>query len=637
MIFQYPRSDRAHCNGDPSGHHSCRQNLSVSSVGSSPLQHPSEAGRGWPEALSVSSVGSSPLQLQNQTKGLSHGRDLSVSSVGSSPLQPPHRNGGWTSTKRFQYPRSDRAHCNSPDPQRVRQAQNFQYPRSDRAHCNAANALANPRSYRLSVSSVGSSPLQRHRRSWGHHSGPLSVSSVGSSPLQPSISPLVMRSWPLSVSSVGSSPLQRRQRLTLEATLRTFQYPRSDRAHCNREPENREVIKSGAFSILGRIEPTATLQASRCTEDPTIFQYPRSDRAHCNLTVADASLAPHQVTFSILGRIEPTATPGPRLATARRKPLSVSSVGSSPLQQGEMAGKTTGKRTFSILGRIEPTATSLRHARSLDGGGTFSILGRIEPTATLALARRLIEEMNFQYPRSDRAHCNPFRVVSFQELAGPFSILGRIEPTATFPLPPGGPAGCCFQYPRSDRAHCNSERACGARRSHIFQYPRSDRAHCNNSSGEGSGATVWLSVSSVGSSPLQLALDIDEISDQDILSVSSVGSSPLQPARSASIASARLDFQYPRSDRAHCNVVGSPSSGASVSLSVSSVGSSPLQPPLWQLPCPLLRALSVSSVGSSPLQPRILSLQRSRIAPFSILGRIEPTATLASATTAWPF
>ena len=185
----------------------------------------------------------------------------------------------------------------------------------------------------------------------------------------------------LSVSSVGSSPLQHSRFPGPRPGSHFFQYPRSDRAHCN----------------------TAWIQHMYASLKD--FQYPRSDRAHCNVTLRPGGGAPRS-TFSILGRIEPTATAGSPVADLPTKSLSVSSVGSSPLQQSPGPRRTPGKRSFSILGRIEPTATSDK-------------LGREFPLRV------------FQYPRSDRAHCNRRLWRLGQDREVPFSILGRIEPTAT--------------------------------------------------------------------------------------------------------------------------------------------------------------------------------------------------------------
>ena len=111
---------------------------------------------------------------------------LSVSSVGSSPLQRGMSPGGQLKCKNFQYPRSDRAHCNPlfpPAPPLT--PQGFQYPRSDRAHCNRKAYAALSARINLSVSSVGSSPLQHLGLAIIQGHPKLSVSSVGSSPLQP--------------------------------------------------------------------------------------------------------------------------------------------------------------------------------------------------------------------------------------------------------------------------------------------------------------------------------------------------------------------------------------------------------------------------------------------------------------------
>ena len=213
----------------------------------------------------------------------------------------------------------------------------FQYPRSDRAHCNDRHG--------------------EHRRRFQD----LSVSSVGSSPLQLWIS-----------------------RISHGATI-SFQYPRSDRAHCNFDVEAGE--DDGEYN----------------------FQYPRSDRAHCNLPDED--------------RI-----PGPHLE------LSVSSVGSSPLQP-------------CLLSRLDRGATS-----------SFSILGRIEPTATARA--QLPTHLRVSRLSVSSVGSSPLQPPTLPPSAGsvsPFSILGRIEPTATpQDIINGPPQHHHFQYPRSDRAHCNS-------------------------------------------------------------------------------------------------------------------------------------------------------------------------------------
>ena len=237
----------------------------------------------------------------------------------------------------------------------------FQYPRSDRAHCNRLERERPMSSSRLSVSSVGSSPLQRP----DPPTGPSSVT--------------------LSVSSVGSSPLQPRWAILLTGTPFGFQYPRSDRAHCN--------LPRGAGRPRGRV---------------------------AQLSVSSVGSSPLQLRS--MGN-----------SGSRWNRLSVSSVGSSPLQ-------------LPI-----PGASSEASAR-----GSFSILGRIEPTATPSEWTTATNVPSFQYPRSDRAHCNEADHVRVVRVLRAFSILGRIEPTATL-SPPRTACGSFgnFQYPRSDRAHCN--------------------------------------------------------------------------------------------------------------------------------------------------------------------------------------
>ena len=161
----------------------------------------------------------------------------------------------------------------------------------------------------LSVSSIGSSPLQQIL--WFlqcRTSIVLSVSSIGSSPLQ--LLNETARTFPasrLSVSSIGSSPLQPGEARFFATFVVTFQYPPSDRAHCNRLCSCRYVhnIKLSVSSI-----GSSPLQQRLgiCVRTPGLsFQYPPSDRAHCN-GKATTTTPPTTTAFSILHRIEPTAT-----------------------------------------------------------------------------------------------------------------------------------------------------------------------------------------------------------------------------------------------------------------------------------------------------------------------------------------
>ena len=87
--------------------------------------------------------------------------------------------------------------------------------------------------------------------------------------------------------------------------------------------------------------------------------------------------------------------------------LSVSPIGSSPLQH--LAGQQcdVGIKAFSIPNRIEPSATKAKAEQLRAQVESFSIPNRIEPSATPA-----------------RPH--------FLPLAVSFSIPNRIEPSATW-------------------------------------------------------------------------------------------------------------------------------------------------------------------------------------------------------------
>jgi len=214
---------------------------------------------------------------------------------------------------------------------------------------------------------------------------------------------------------------------------------------------------------------------------------------------------PHPHPFSILGRIERDATRWTREASGGSILLSVSSVGSSGMQQLGDAYIHRAIWAFSILGRIERDATMrVLAAMILDQSLSVSSVGssgmqRVE----LCPARRsthpfqyprsdragcnsplfscsLPRQGSFQYPRSDRAGCNPRRQGPCWYSPSSFSILGRIERDATAYSMWACICAGAFQYPRSDRAGCNRA-GCWQlpATSPGFQYPRSDRAGCN--------------------------------------------------------------------------------------------------------------------------------------------------------------
>ena len=116
-----------------------------------------------------------------------------------------------------------------------------------------------------------------------------------------------------------------------------------------------------------------------------------------------------------------------------------------------------------------------------------------------------------------------------------------------------------------------------------FQYPRSDRAGCNCCDASIVSGKVQLSVSSVGSSGMQLLFRNSDATAAENLSVSSVGSSGMQLQPVPRSPRAPSCFQYPRSDRAGCNYLPLNEPFQPGGLSVSSVGSSGMQQVTFEL------------------------------------------------------
>ncbi len=135
-----------------------------------------------------------------------------------------------------------------------------------------------------------------------------------------------------------------------------------------------------------------------------------------------------------------------------------------------------------------------------------------------------------------------------------------------------------FQYPRAERAHCDELIAGVNQQYQHFQYPRAERAHCDPSKRVAAASAAKLSVSSCGACPLRQREGSRAI-ESGRLSVSSCGACPLRRkcrgesvlaetgtfsilVRSVPIATARKEligargcnFQYPRADRAHCDL-----------------------------------------------------------------------------------
>ncbi len=132
-----------------------------------------------------------------------------------------------------------------------------------------------------------------------------------------------------------------------------------------------------------------------------------------------------------------------------------------------------------------------------------------------------------------------------------------------------------------------------------FQYPPSDRRCFNFARGLGLRGAHILSVSTIGSSLLQLRPPANR-PHRESLSVSTIGSSLLQLKMVAYRPAASLIFQYPPSDRRCFNSVQN-ATKPRIELSVSTIGSSLLQRFRQSLPDATSR-LSVSTIGSSLLQ-----------------------------------
>ena len=330
------------------------------------------------------------------------------------------------------------------------------------------------------------------------------------------------------------------------------------------------------FSIPNRIEPSATLFGGLSVIQCRLFQYPQSDRALCN-----------SPTF--LRRIQ-------------SRPLSVSPIGSSPLQLTTPLPSIATMISFSIPNRIEPSATPVRPVRQPDEHALS-----VSPIGSSPLQQCEIEyehgpEPVFQYPQSDRALCNqgdsafprapvrlsvspigssplqPGKQAEKQVLPAPFSIPNRIEPSATW-----GRGRCWtlrsgFQYPQSDRALCNLPARLKPQTPPLFQYPQSDRALCNPSRPP------------PGNSQYQAFSIPNRIEP----SATGVRYTPHTP---------RLDsFSIPNRIEPSATSTRKASNKPIRQLSVSPIGSSPLQQYTSLMIWYVIRGLSVSPIGSSPLQ-----------------------------------
>ena len=234
----------------------------------------------------------------------------------------------------------------------------------------------------------------------------------------------------VSVSSLGSNSLQRCRGGRRRWRGRRFQYPLSDRIRCNREGH-----------------PTRRRRR---------FQYPLSDRIRCNRRVVERARE-NRLRFSILSRIEFAATPLGASAAPGPAPVSVSSLGSNSLQQAleiiptskielvSVSSLGSNSLQLKIPGLSVATAWSVsvsslgsnslqqaaEDAELKTLGLSFSILSRIEFAATVGSINAALQQMQFQYPLSDRIRCNRCWCRR------------------------GAARAAGFQYPLSDRIRCN--------------------------------------------------------------------------------------------------------------------------------------------------------------------------------------
>ena len=233
-----------------------------------------------------------------------------------------------------------------------------------------------------------------------------------------------------------------------------------------------------AFSIPNRIEPSAT---------PTRNPPPET---------------PESLSVSPIGSSPLQHFPGPALAD--RPGLSVSPIGSSPLQLPECYARCWPGCGFQYPQSDRALCNRSWRWAASSADVTFSIPNRIEPSATVGVVYVVVQFQHFQYPQSDRALCNTKDDGNGISRHAPFSIPNRIEPSATLDkaLHASRVLGT-FSIPNriEPSATANATAPLNART--FFQYPQSDRALCNRKHYHCRGLRQYLSVSPIGSSPLQ--------------------------------------------------------------------------------------------------------------------------------------
>ena len=210
--------------------------------------------------------------------------------------------------------------------------------------------------------------------------------------------------------------------------------------------------------------------------------------------------------------------------------------------------------------------------------------------------------IRFQFPQSERVNCNSYRACRRQtRFVLSVSTIGTSElqrngrsvsrcARNNFQFPQSERVNCnqlqlmlhnadifIFQFPQSERVNCNFACTHVTAITSAFQFPQSERVNCNWVRSSARISDSQLSVSTIGTSELQLVLQRTHRNPHAILSVSTIGTSELQLARGSSKISSALRFQFPQSERVNCNAQKRLLADSSRGLSVSTIGTSELQ------------------------------------------------------------
>ena len=116
---------------------------------------------------------------------------------------------------------------------------------------------------------------------------------------------------------------------------------------------------------------------------------------------------PMTQSFSILGRIGGDATKAASAMTARRPPLSVSSVGSEAMQRSSMWGQEALGIVSFQYPRSDRRRCNLHGAKLKVGDAKLSVSSVGSEAMQLECSQvDYFASLVFQYPRSDRRRCN---------------------------------------------------------------------------------------------------------------------------------------------------------------------------------------------------------------------------------------